>query len=44
MRRLSRQVDLARFYAKPEEMNESSGQHIGKTEVRNGCLDKTRAD
>ena len=26
----------------PEAMNESSGQHIGKTEVRNGCLDKKK--
>jgi len=44
MRKLSRQVDLARFYANSEGMKESSEPHIGHTEVKNRPLSKKRAD
>jgi hypothetical protein len=43
VRKLSRQLKLASFCAKSQGMNESSGQHMGKTEVRNGCLDKKKS-
>jgi integrase len=44
MRKLSRQVDLARFYSNSEGMKESSVPHRSHTEVKNGSLNKKRAD
>jgi hypothetical protein len=44
MRKLSRQVDLARFYANSEGMRESSEPHIGYTDVKNGSFNEKRAD
>jgi integrase len=43
MRKLSRQEDLAKFYANFEGPKESSEPHIGHTEVKNGLLNKKRA-
>jgi len=44
LRKLSRQVDLARFYENHESVKESSGGHIGVTKVENESLKRKRAD
>jgi hypothetical protein len=44
MRKLSRQLDLARFYENHGSVQESSGGHIGVTKVKNGSLNRKRAD
>ncbi len=44
MRKLSKQEDLARFYANSEGMTESSVPHRSHTEVKNGAQNKKRAD
>jgi hypothetical protein len=43
-RKLSRQEELARFYASNTGVLRPSGEHIGNTEGNNGVFDKKRAD
>jgi hypothetical protein len=44
MSELSRQEDLARFYANPEGTKESSVPHRNHTEVKNGSQNRKRTD
>jgi integrase len=44
MRKLSRQEDLARFYANSEGTRESSVPHRSHTELKNGAPNRKRAD
>jgi hypothetical protein len=44
MRKLSRQEDLARFYANSEETREPSELDRSHTEVKKGSLNRKRAD
>jgi site-specific recombinase XerD len=44
MRKLSRQEDLARFYANSEGASESSVPHRSQTEVKKGCMNRKRAN
>jgi integrase len=44
MKKLSRQVELAKFYTNDNGAVEPSGEHIGNTEGKNGVFNKKRAD
>jgi hypothetical protein len=44
MRKLSRQVDLARFYENHGSVKESGGGHIGVTKGENESQKRKRAD
>jgi hypothetical protein len=44
MRKLSRQVDLARFYENHGGLKQQNGGDIGVTKVENGSLERKRAD
>jgi hypothetical protein len=43
-RKLSRQEELARFYASNNGVLRPSGEHIGNTEDKNGVFNKKRVD